>query len=198
MSKSFSIDIDVKHYREVSESIARLGSSVARTYDWGKAIAGEGVKGLEEATSTWKNRPVIKAQAIGTGSSLAGQGESTIHVYVDSPSFTFVDKGTGLWGPKHAKYPIVPKTPGGVLAFNSQFSAKSRPGRLRAYVGSSCPPVRFAKAVMHPGIEPRRFSELATARALREGMKRINEEVGRWLAHVKGSTNMTPGPGWKW
>jgi hypothetical protein len=29
----------------------------------------------------------------------------------------YVEFGTGLWGPKHAKYEILPKTPGGVLAW---------------------------------------------------------------------------------
>jgi len=44
-----------------------------------------------------------------------------------------VEYGTGLWGPKGAKYPIVPKKPGGFLKFMVD--------------GKEV----FAKRVMHPG-----------------------------------------------
>lgn len=46
----------------------------------------------------------------------------------------FVENGTGLWGPKHAKYVIRPRNPNGWLR----------------WIGKDGSPV-FAKEVMHPG-----------------------------------------------
>lgn len=46
-----------------------------------------------------------------------------------------VEYGTGLWGPKHAKYLIKPKVPGGTLSWVDPVTRKRR----------------FAKSVMHPG-----------------------------------------------
>jgi hypothetical protein len=90
---------------------------------------------------------------------------------------------------------IYPKKEGGVLAFNSKFSAKSRPGRLRAYVGMSAGPVRFSKGVHHPGTEARRFSDLAAARGLREGTKKIVAELKAVIA-ARGVAKFYSGPGW--
>lgn len=47
----------------------------------------------------------------------------------------FVEDGTGLWGPRRAKYEIKPKRPGGWLRFRDQKTGD----------------VIFAKRVMHPG-----------------------------------------------
>src|SRR5438105_1992598 len=38
-------------------------------------------------------------------------------IYSELEYAPHVEYGTGLWGPKHSKYKIEPKTPGGVLAF---------------------------------------------------------------------------------
>jgi hypothetical protein len=46
-----------------------------------------------------------------------------------------VEYGTGLWGPKGSKYPIVPKTPGGVLHWIDRETGEHV----------------FSKMVMHPG-----------------------------------------------
>lgn len=47
----------------------------------------------------------------------------------------YVDQGTGLYGPEHRKYLIVPKSPGGTLH----------------WVNSATGADVFAKAVLHPG-----------------------------------------------
>jgi hypothetical protein len=47
----------------------------------------------------------------------------------------YVEHGTGLWGPKHAKYPIRPKHPGGWLHWIDPMTGQHV----------------FAKEVMHPG-----------------------------------------------
>src|SRR5205085_2557213 len=58
-----------------------------------------------------------------------------------------VEFGTGLWGPSAAKYPIEPKTPGGVLSWINRrpfYSAHS--GRV---IGAG--ERLYARRVMHPG-----------------------------------------------
>jgi hypothetical protein len=47
----------------------------------------------------------------------------------------YVDQGTGLYGPEHRKYLIVPKKPGGTLHWVDRLTGQDR----------------FAKFVMHPG-----------------------------------------------
>ena len=64
-----------------------------------------------------------------------------------------VEHGTGLWGPKHAKYKIEPKTAGGVLAFFARVTTpEGRPllhpsGAHNLQQGN----LVFARYVMHPG-----------------------------------------------
>lgn len=62
-----------------------------------------------------------------------------------------VEDGTGLWGPKHAKYRIEPKKPGGVLAF----FARMKTPEGKPVLSPDNNPVEgqlvFARYVMHPG-----------------------------------------------
>lgn len=63
----------------------------------------------------------------------------------------YVEEGTGLWGPRHAKYRIEPKDPNGVLAFY----VRVRTPEGRVQFDGNYNPVEgnlvFAKYVMHPG-----------------------------------------------
>ena len=59
------------------------------------------------------------------------------------------DLGSGLYGPKRRKYLILPKKPGGVLAFKVR-------GKMV-----------FARRVMHPGVRPTRFLYNANDAAFR-------------------------------
>lgn len=73
----------------------------------------------------WKRTPAVSA----------GEGWAT-EVSNDVDYAAYVENGTGLYGPKHSKYLIKPKKPGGVLR----------------WVGKDGK-VHFAKFVMHPGSE---------------------------------------------
>lgn len=96
------------------------------------------------ARRSWREKPVgvprvsLREEVYETGI----ETEDDVAVYLEY--------GTGLWGPKHAKYPILPKTPGGMLSFYSRKTGE--------WV--------LAHAVMHPGIHPQR--PLATGVALTE------------------------------
>ena len=72
--------------------------------------------------------------------------------------------GSGLYGPKHQKYPIEPKGEGYPLRFTwggpGSYIPKTRP--IAQYGGPGIVQggreVRFSR-VMHPGIEPRQFEQ---------------------------------------
>jgi hypothetical protein len=72
--------------------------------------------------------------------------------------------GTGLWGPKKAKYPIRPKKPDGWLHWVTPEGEDV-----------------FAKLVMHPGVKPRHMVAQALAEA-EAGLAGIGEPgVQEWL-----------------
>lgn len=64
-----------------------------------------------------------------------------------------VEHGTGLWGPKHAKYKIEPKKPGGVLAFFARVTTPEGVPLMSEQSGQNLKTgnLVFARYVMHPG-----------------------------------------------
>jgi hypothetical protein len=59
----------------------------------------------------------------------------------------YVNYGTGLYGPEHRKYLIVPKTPGGTLHWVDRLTGEDR----------------YAKAVLHPGSPGHHMLEISAA-----------------------------------
>jgi hypothetical protein len=76
-----------------------------------------------------------------------------------------LEYGTGLWGPKHSKYPIVPVKKKALawlspVATNletgkAMYRSAKRPGRLVSTKSAAAKTVRMK--VMHPGIAPRPY-----------------------------------------
>ena len=93
----------------------------------------------------------------------------------------WLTEGTGLYGPKHKKYPIRPKKPGGVLAFPSLYKPRTRPGAGGQYKGpgKSSGPTVFTEEVMHPGIEPRPFPEVIARWARPKFVKQMENACKR-------------------
>jgi hypothetical protein len=58
----------------------------------------------------------------------------------------YVEEGTGLWGPLHAKYRIRPRNPAGWLSWITRKPVRLKSGRL-VPAGTRM----FAKEVLHPG-----------------------------------------------
>jgi len=164
----FELTIDDER---VTRKLNALGGYAANTYNWGHAVAKEASRALTEATSTWQHHPRVEVLVLSGG---RGRGSASVGVSVISRAFHFVDRGT-------RPHWIFPKKPNGVLAFNADFGAKSRPRRLRAYAGHSRPPKVFTRGVYHPGIEARGFSELAVKRGQRDGVKLVLEDIERIL-----------------
>lgn len=72
----------------------------------------------------------------------------------------YVESGTGLWGPKHAKYKIEPKTPGGMLHWVDRHTGKDV----------------YAKWVMHPG-SPGQHMFMIGVLATESEFERLAEEA---------------------
>ncbi len=84
---------------------------------------------------------------------------SGVHTFLDyAPS---VEHGSGLWGPRHAKYLIKPRDPNGVLSWLDKATGERR----------------FAKYIWHPGQPPQKYVARAVAQCEAEfpaiGRKRL-------------------------
>jgi hypothetical protein len=111
----------------------------------------------ERIVANWEHKPEFKARKVVT------RGAIAVDVWPTGPNkkyWVWVSRGTGLYGPKHRKYPIKPRKPGGVLAFPSVYTPKTRPrGPSYGGPGTSSGPTVFAMHVEHPGTKPRHFEE---------------------------------------
>lgn len=97
--------------------------------------------------------------------------------------FFYVDQGTGKWGPKKQEYPITPKKPGGMLRFKSGYSARTAaPAKINVGSGQSFGDWVSKKEVLHPGIEPRKFSEKVGEELQPDFLTRIQDAVGRGVS----------------
>lgn len=92
--------------------------------------------------------------------------------------FFYVDQGTGTYGPKKQPYPILPKTPGGLLKFQTGYNARSQPGaKIGMGTGTASGDWISAKQVLHPGIEGRKFSDKVVSELTPDFYTRIQEAV---------------------
>jgi hypothetical protein len=87
-----------------------------------------------------------------------------------------VEYGTGLWGPKHAKYKIEPKTPGGVLKFAPYSRGANGAVILDVQNGVVKGGPVFARYVMHPGSPG--------AAMFRIGATLTEHQVNEWSAQA--------------
>lgn len=111
----------------------------------------------EEAVSRWTERPGFKVELTIT------QERMTMTIIPTGPfaeRWTWIDQGTGLYGPKKRPYVIMPKKPGGHLVFQTGYSPKTEPiANSNAGTGTASGPWVSKEMVIHPGIRPRKFTE---------------------------------------
>jgi hypothetical protein len=87
---------------------------------------------------------IATLKVIHVGSDLPVLLESAVYTEVEYAPY--VEEGTGLWGPSHAKYVIRPKRPGGWLSWIARDTHVRRDGSVIR------PGERvFAREVLHPG-----------------------------------------------
>ena len=133
----------------------------------------------QRVTSTWSDPPEFTVH-VELGKTARKGLQCT--VTTEDKRWLWLDKGTGLWGPKHAKYPI-PKVVGPGqkrLAFPSVFTPKSQPNSLRAGAGSSGGDTIVRIQVMHPGVEPRNFTKTIHKRYHSDFKKAVANAIAKW------------------
>lgn len=81
----------------------------------------------------------------------------------------YVNYGTGLYGPEHRKYLIVPKNPGGVLHWVDQLTGEDR----------------FAKAVLHPGSPGHHMLEISADWLEASWTKLMRPVLNNWAKEVE-------------
>lgn len=137
--------IDTVGVDQARESLRRIGGTLAT-----RALAST-VVDVEE---------IVENQAArhnGTGALVRSIYKKRIHDGWEighdprvAPHAVFVHWGTGLWGPKRAKYPIKPKNKKALRWVGAGFVGPVNPNAT-GKVGRSG--FVFAKGVMHPGIK---------------------------------------------
>lgn len=95
-----------------------------------------------------------------------------------------VEYGTGLWGPKHAKYEIRPKTPGGVLAFRGRRGGPQG-FELDIHNGVVHGGMVFAQVVHHPGSPGQHMVAIAAAKTEAEFHSLMEPVLKRWVTNVE-------------
>lgn len=120
----------------------------------------------EKTVRTWNKKPRFEILSDGTDA-LVG---------TDDEIYGYLDKGT------KKKYPI-PKQPKvvGALRFQEGYTSKTVPRSIGSRAGGPKGPVRFAKQVIHPGIEAREFSRLVQKTIQGRLTRRINTAIQRAL-----------------
>lgn len=93
----------------------------------------------------------------------------------------FVEEGTGLWGPHHAKYVIRPKKPGGWLSWLSSKAFTRRDGTV-VPAGTRV----FAREVMHPGSPGNHMFAIGAAITQDEFEQIAEEALRRWKNRIEG------------
>lgn len=135
---------------------------------------------LTVVVRTWSNKPrfayrvEIKPDLLRVWVDVAGSAKEIFH---------YVDQGTGKWGPKKSEYPI-PKqvTPGKLLKFRTGYSPRTAPkAKITGGSGSANGPWVSTEQVMHPGIEPRNFTDKVTEELNPSFERRIENAIRRGI-----------------
>jgi hypothetical protein len=96
--------------------------------------------------------------------------------------WNWLDKGTGLWGPRKAKYPIRPRRPGYPLRFRTGYVARTKPNSFQARLsggGQATGPEARAMHVMHPGIKSRNWTPMLVDKTVEWFFERLPYELER-------------------
>ena len=126
-------------------------------------------KDFNQTTKSWKKKPKFEMAV-----SLKLPPGPQVSVTTDNEIFGYVDQGT-------KPHPIKPKKPGGVLVFQPLYTAKTAPGIIGSGQGGSSGDSVFAKGVMHPGTEARRFSKTIAKAHSKKFARLMQEAINRGI-----------------
>jgi hypothetical protein len=96
---------------------------------------------LKVTTQTWKHKVEFP---------ISSPSAYRRIVATDDEVYGYVNDGTQA-------HTIVPRTPGGVLRFNTPFTSKTLPNQIMSRAGSVGATEVIARGVQHPGTEARKF-----------------------------------------
>jgi len=152
-----------QHMKRISD---RFGNDVL--YQGIKGVANEGKGYLEQSVRTWTNRPEIRVRpsVIGGSWGTGTVAKAEIEVVPAFP-FDYVDRGTRAhW--------ITPRRPGGILAFQAGYLAKTHPGSFGSTPGGPFGGMVFVRGpVWVKGIRARNFLKMATHRIEKDIVSRL-------------------------
>lgn len=127
----------------------------------------DGIKKDFEATvATWETKVRFDTQEKEQGTKLV------FSVTTDNEVYGYVSEGT-------EPHLIAPRKPLGALAFQTGYSAKTRPGFIGSSPGGKSGPVAFAKFVQHPGTEGRKFEQAIAKKWERDWRVRLQNAISR-------------------
>jgi hypothetical protein len=127
-----------------------------------------------KVTASWKNKPTYVTLIIKGRESIVG----SLTIGRNPIPFKWVDRGTGLYGPKHRSYFIFPRF-APALRFRTGYLPRTKPvAKFDVGPGKAFGPWRTVKTfVIHPGIKPRQFSETYNEDVRPILVKRIREAI---------------------
>lgn len=137
---------------------------------------GTKIKGdFEKTTATWKHKPKFEVLV-----SLKGVGP-TVVVDTNDEIYRYVSEGT-------KPHVIRPRTPGGRLAFQGTYTAKTSPGVIGSTSGGSSGDMVYAREVHHPGTQARDFHKVISKewqgkfkREMEEAMRKAARDTGHGM-----------------
>lgn len=155
--------------REVERALTELRKDL-----WPKAfqsaakeIGREALRDYRRVTNTWHHKPDFE-QVIDVDGD-----EVQLLIGTDDEIFGYVDQGT-------RPHIIMPKKPGGRLAFQSGYRAKTVPGTLKSFSGGKFGPKVVRPWVMHPGTKARRFTQMIRDKTFDFARTTLRKHIRRW------------------
>lgn len=134
-------------------------------------LADEAKELYERTIKSWNDRPVF------TISKQVMAREVVAKVGTDSLIYKFVDEGTKL-------RTITPRSAGGFLVFQPNYTPRTRPGSLSSGAKSSSGPLVFAKKVKHK-LRARRFTPQIKNRVQEKTGPVLSKRLKEWEAKFK-------------
>jgi len=115
-------------------------------YEVAKKTGQDIKKDFEKTTETWDHKPKFEM--------IIAVGPNSVDILVGTNDeiYGYVDDGTN-------EHLILPKKPGGVLAFKSKYRSKTIPNVIGSRWGGGSGDTIFAKWVIHPGSKARNFTK---------------------------------------
>jgi hypothetical protein len=135
--------------------------------DVAEEMGREALRLFRGTVRTWRRKPTFQVLTEARG------GDVSILVGTDDEIYGYVDRGTRphVIRPRNARR----------LRFNSVFTAKTTPGSLQSGAGGSKPPTVYALEVLHPGTQPRGFTERILKIISAQAGVLLTRRIKRWL-----------------